>query len=284
MKFVRPILCLVIGGCLGLAGTASPAEKIVQSQWAAAPIRVDGANQEWQDAALLMDKTSKAEYALRNDGESLYILFVFKSLPALSTFEISGMKVYYSLAGKKGKSLGYHFVKKSLSADDLIANIEKGGEVLTEEKKAEIRKQKGYMTYEGVPVDSKKAAGQPAAAEVEPPTFRDKLSPQISVVEFRIPLAYLVEAGAAAAPGASLKLGFEWGGMTAEMRSAYMARMADAGSQARGSGGGDLGDQLGSGYEGGGEGGMGGGMGGRPDPRTRKHTFWIDVKLAAQGS
>ena len=96
-------------------------------------------------------------------------------------------------------------------------------------------------------------------------------------------MARLVEAGAAAAPGAALKLGFEWGGMTAELRSAYMARMADAGSQARGAGGGDLGDQLGGGYEGGGEGGMGGGMGGRPDPRTRKHSFWIDVQLAAQG-
>ena len=211
-------------GSLGIAGAAFPAEKIVQSQWATAPIRIDGANQDWQDAPLLTDKGSKAEYALRNDGEFLYILFVFKSLPALSTYEVSGMKVYYDLPGQKSKSTGFHFVKKSMTADQLIANIEKGGEVLTEEKKAEVRKQKGYMTYEGVPLDPKKAAGQQPGVEVEPATFRDRLSPQVSVVEFRIPLARLVEAGAAAVPGESIKLGFEWGGMTSEMRSAYMAR------------------------------------------------------------
>jgi hypothetical protein len=282
MKTARITLGLIILGFLGLAGTGFPAETIVQSQWAAAPIRVDGANQEWQDAALLLDKGSKAQYALRNDGKFLYILFVFKTLPALSTFEVSGMKVYYSLSGKKDKSMGFHFVKKSMTADELIANIEKGGEVLSDEKKAEVRKQKGYMTYEGVPVDPKKAAGQPAAGEVEPPTFRDKLSPQISIVEFRIPLARLVDGGEVAAPGAALNLGFEWGGMTSEMRSAYMARQADANSQSRGAGGGDLSAQVGGGYEGS-EGAGGGAMGGRPDPRTRKHSFWINVKLAAQG-
>jgi hypothetical protein len=284
MTFSRAIVVgLVIGASLGFAGAAFPAEKAVQSQWATAPVRVDGGNQDWQDAALLSDKGSKAEYALRNDGEFLYILFLFKSPLSLSTYEVSGMRIYYSLAGKKAKGAGFHFVKRSLSADELIAGIEKGGEALTEEKKAEIRKQKGYMTYVGEPIEGKKAAAPAAAGTDEPPTFRDKLSPQLSVVEFRIPLAGLVEAGQTAAAGGALKLGFEWGGMTAEMRSAYMARAADAGSQARGSGGGDLGSQVSGGYEGGGEGGMGGAMGGRPDPRTRKHGFWIDVKLAARG-
>jgi hypothetical protein len=284
MKFSRAtVVGLVIGASLGLAGAAFPAEKAVQSQWSTAPIRVDGVSQDWEGAVLLTDKGSKAEYSLKNDGEFLYILFLFKSPTSLSTYEVSGMKVYYSLAGKKAKGTGFHFIKKSLSADELIANIEKGGEVLTAEKKTEIRKQKGYMTYVGVPVDVNKAPGQAAVEPDEPPTFRDKLSPQLSVVEFRIPLAGLVEAGQAAAAGMALKLGFEWGGMTAEMRSAYMARAADAGSQARGAGGGDLASQVSGDYEGGGEGGMGGAMGGRPDPRTRKHAFWIDVKLAPRG-
>jgi hypothetical protein len=283
MKFARASVCFIILASWGLVGAAFPAEKIVQSQWATTPIRLDGTNQEWQDATLRMDKTSKAEYALRNDGEFLYILFVFKSLPALSTYEMSGMKVYYALAGKKDKSIGFHFIKRSLTADELIANMEKGGQVLTEEKKAEIRKQKGYMTYVGEPIDPEKAAEQLAAGKVELPTFRDRLSPRVSVVEFRIPLARLVEAGATAAPGASIKLGFEWGGMTKEMRSAYMARQASAGAQARGTGGGDFGQQLSDDYQGN-EGAGGSAMGGRPDPRTRKHSFWIDVKLAAQGN
>jgi len=285
MKTHRTLVCLALVGIAALAPSLFSAEKVIPSQWAVAPVRVDGANQEWQDAAIIVDKDSRAEYALRNDDKYLYILFVFKDIPALSTFEMSGMKVYYSFDGKKSKSDGFHFVKKTITGDELIANLEKNGEVLTDEKKVGIRQQKAYMIYEGMPLDPSKPASPQAAGPADPPTFRDKLSQKISVVEFRIPLARLVQAGGAgAAPGSSLKLGFEWGGMTAEMRSAYMARMADSGSQARGQGGGGF-DPAQKGREEGGEGS--GGMEdsiGRPDPRTKKHSFWIDIQLAAKVS
>lgn len=283
MKTHRTLICLFLVGIAALAPSAFSAEKVIESQWAAVPVRIDGANQEWQDASVFVDKGSKAEYALRNDGKYLYILFVFKSIPAMSTYEVSGMKVYYSLAGKKGKGAGFHFVKKTMTADQLIAGMEKNGEVLTDENKTEIRKQKAYMTYEGLPVDPAKAPAPPAGAPADAPTFRDKLSQKLSVVEFRIPLARLVEAGAEAGPGSPIKLGFEWGGMTTEMRSAYMARQAEAGSQARGTGGGDFEAQLGREADESGGGG-GGAMGGRPDPRTKKHSFWVDIKLAAKVS
>jgi hypothetical protein len=281
MNHKHAVLCLALSGLLGFVPAASTAEKTVQSQWAKTPVQIDGLNQEWQGAPFLGDKSSQAEYAIRNDGENLYIVFVFKSLPALSTLEISGMKVYYSLAGKKSKSAGFHFVKKARTADEFIAALEKSGNVLTDEKKAEIRKQKGFLTYEAEPITPKGGASQPPAGEGEHPTFRDKLSRQISVVEFRIPLARLAEAGATAGPGASLKLGFEWGGATAAIRSAQMARQAEAASQSRGTGGGDLSSQLSGNVED--TAGGGGGFGGRPDPLTKKHSFWIDVRLAAQG-
>ncbi|MBE0711763.1 MAG: hypothetical protein IH583_05215, partial [Candidatus Aminicenantes bacterium] len=242
----------------------------------------DGANQEWQDAAIIIEKGSKAEYALRNDDKYLYILFVFKAVPALSTFEMSGMKVYYSFDGKKNKDDGFHFVKKTITGDELIASLEKNGEVLTDEKKAGIRQQKSFMIYEGVPLDPSKPAPPAAAGPADPPTFRDKLSQKLSVVEFRIPLARIVQAGGSvAAPGANLKLGFEWGGMTKEMRSAYMARMADSGSQARGQSGGEFDPAADARDD---AGGSGGPLGGRPDPRTKKHSFWIDIQLAAKVS
>jgi hypothetical protein len=277
-KKILLTLALTASVVLSVSGAAK--DKVVESQWAAAPVRIDGANQEWQDAAIIVEKGSKAEYALRNDDKYLYILFVFKAIPALSTFEVSGMKVYYSFDGKKSKGDGFHFVKKTITADELIANLEKNGEVITDEKKAGIRQQKAYMIYEGMPLDPSKPAPPAAAGPADPPAFRDKLSPKLSVVEFRIPLAKIVQAGGAvAAPGSSLKLGFEWGGMTTAMRSAYMARQAEAGSQARGTGGGDFEAQLGrqADESGGGEGGQ---MGGRPDPRTKKHSFWVDIKLA----
>jgi len=280
MTAKKILLTLALTASVVLSVSGAAKDKVVESQWAAVPVRIDGANPEWQDAAIIVEKGSKAEYALRNDDKYLYILFVFKAIPALSTFEVSGMKVYYSFDGKKSKGDGFHFIKKTITADELIANLEKNGEVITDEKKAGIRQQKAYMIYEGMPLDPSKPAPPAAAGPADPPTFRDKLSPKLSVVEFRIPLAKIVQAGGAvAAPGSSLKLGFEWGGMTTEMRSAYMARQAEAGSQARGTGGGDFEVQLGrqADESGGGEGGQ---MGGRPDPRTKKHSFWVDIKLA----
>lgn len=282
MKTQRMIIGLALAGIAALTPSLFSAEKVIQSQWAAAPVRVDGANQEWQDAAIIIEKGSKAEYALRNDDKYLYILFVFKAIPSLSTFEMSGMKVYYSLDGKKNKDDGFHFVKKTITGDELIASLEKNGEVLTDEKKAGIRQQKSFMIYEGVPLDPSKPAPPAAAGPADPPTFRDKLSQKLSVVEFRIPLARIVQAGGSvAAPGANLKLGFEWGGMTKEMRSAYMARMADSGSQARGQSGGEFDPAADARDD---AGGSGGPLGGRPDPRTKKHSFWIDIQLAAKVS
>jgi hypothetical protein len=281
MKTHRTLICLALVGIAVLAPSLFSAEKVISSQWAAVPVRVDGANQEWQDAAVIVEKGSKAEYALRNDDKYLYILFLFKAVTALSTYEMSGMKVYYSFDGKKSKSDGFHFVKKTITADELIANLEKNGETLTDEKKAGYRQQKAYMIYEGMPLDPSTPAPPGTAGPADPPTFRDKLSQKLSVVEFRIPLARIVQPGAVAAPGASLKLGFEWGGMTPEMRSAYMARMADSGSQARGQGGGEFDPQGGERDD---SGGSGGPMGGRPDPRTKKHSFWVDIQLAAKVS
>ncbi len=290
MKKHGMLICLALFGIAALAPSAFSAVKVIPSQWAAVPVRVDGANQDWQDATMIVDKESRAEYAVRNDDKYLYILFVFKvydlrlgqrvlKVASLSTYEISGMKVFYSFDGKKNKTDGFHFVKKTITADELIASLEKNGEVLTDEKKAGIRQQKAYMIYEGLPLDPSMPAPPVVSGPADPPTFRDQLKRELSVVEFRIPLAYLAKAGAVAAPGASLKLGFEWGGMTKEMRSAYMARMADSGSRA------SQGDVKSTGEdnkwaarEGGG--GEGGPLGGQPNRDTKKYNFWIDVQLA----
>jgi hypothetical protein len=122
--------CLAFAGVAVAVTAAVAAEKVIPSQWAAAPVRVDGANQEWQDAAILVDKTSKAEYALRNDDKYLYILFLFKvvkGVPVLSTYEMSGMKVFFSLDAKKHKDVGFHFVKKTVT---VLGQVGRPGEVV----------------------------------------------------------------------------------------------------------------------------------------------------------
>ena len=86
MKTHRTLVCLALVGIAALAPSVFSAEKVIPSQWAAVPVRIDGANQEWQDAAIIVEKGSKAEYALRNDDKYLYILFVFKALGGSGDF------------------------------------------------------------------------------------------------------------------------------------------------------------------------------------------------------
>jgi hypothetical protein len=269
-----------------------------ESQWAATPVQIDGLDLDWQGTAFMVDKNSKAEYAFKNDGQNLYILFVFKDSVSKSTIDAMGMTVYYNLEGKKKKAEGLHFIRKTISPDELIASLEAKGEDVSEERKAEIRKQPGYILFEGEVLGVKRKSSADAdTVPVDPPTFRasqappPKSQPQqgqpqrgggISMYEYRIPLARNpVIGGIGTEPGKSLKLFFEWGGMTKEMMAVAMTRTAEGSTGARSgsmsteqalSGGSD---NLDTARE---------GMGGlRRNDRAKKHSFWIDVKLAGQG-
>ncbi len=275
---------LLFAGAAVLAGTCLAQDKVVSSQWPDFPVKIDGLSQDWQDATFLTDKKSKAEYAFKNDGENLYILFVFKERESLSTLEASGMAIYYTLDGKKKKGDGLRFVKKNTSAKDLIASLEKKGEVLTEERKAEILKQPGYIFYEGQLVNPpKQALSAPPAGRVDLPTFRNQRQQRVSFFEFRIPLERVAQIGGLGArPGQTVMLGFEWGGMTKEIIAAQMTQSAEAGTRASGRE-----TSIESSISGGDErvdSGSGGPEGMRRNPMARKHSFWVTVKLAGEGS
>ncbi len=285
----------------------------VQSQWASPPIMVDGAMQDWEGTTLAVDKDSKAEYAFKNDDKNLYILFVFKDAAAKSTVDQLGMTVYYNLEGKKKKAEGLHFLRKTMTPDELIASLEAKGEVVTEERKADIRKQPGFIIFEGELI-GRKPSGSADSVPIEPPTFRaqvipppkgqaqqapaqEKTPPQgmrgggapqggpqrggTTVYEFRIPLdKNPVLGGIGTEAGKSLKLFFEWGGMTKEMMAVAMTRTAEGSTSARSGsmsteqalGGGS--DNLDTARE---------SMGGlRRNPNAKKHSFWVDVSLAAK--
>lgn len=103
----------------------------------------------------------------------------------------------------------------------------------------------------------------------------------LTVGEFRIPLARI-----GVQPGQTVKLGFDWGGMTNQILRDMMAGRADQSVAAADRGVSAEGGWRDSSGEGGGEiRGMGGGVGemGR-NPRYKKHAFWIDAKLAAGGN
>lgn len=271
---------MLFAGAAVLAGPCLAQDKAVASVWAEFPVKIDGLSQDWPDATFLTDKKSKAEYAFKNDGANLYILFVFKEPQALSTLESSGMTVYYTLDGKKKKGDGLRFLKRQLSAQDLIASLEEKGEVLTEERKAEILKQPGYVFYEGELVKPPKGTAQEVPpGQIDLPTFRDQRQQKVSFFEFRIPLEKVAQIGGLGAkPGQTVTLGFEWGGMTKEMIAVQMTRTAESSTRASAGAA-----SMESSMQGDERVDSGGSSGVRRNPLARKHSFWVSVKLADEG-
>lgn len=279
MKIKTIALPLALIALLAVAAPVSSKDTVVESIWAALPLTIDGAAQDWDDATPITDKNSNAQYALKNDGKNLYVIMVFRDIMSQSTLAQTGMKIYVSADGKKSKDSGILFHQKPMTADELIASLEAKGEVLSEDRKSELRKQTGYKAFLEEPIVPKKgAAAAGTETKPEPATFRSVQQGQLAIYEFKIPLSRIGQPGGVQ-PGAALKVGFEWGGVTKEIMKNIMADRAASGATARQSAG-----SSDSGFsDSGGEGGGGGpDFNYSRDPRYKKHAFWIDAKLAAQ--
>jgi hypothetical protein len=277
-------LAMTAGMVFSISGAVK--NKVVESMWAPLPVVIDGSVQEWADSTPVIDEASKAEYALRNDGQNLYIILVFKTPISASTVDFTGIKIYFGAEGKKSKNFGILFLKKQITADGLIASLEKKGEALTEERKAEIRKQPTYPIFSETVISPKTAvAPTDPAIKTDPPIFRAASQRRIAIYEFKIPLQRVNHLGAVGAdPGQSVMLGFEWGGMTAQIMKDMMAGRADRSVSA-----GDRGVSSDSGFSdssgdlGGDIRGMGSGVSElRRDARYKKYSFWIEAKLATK--
>jgi len=277
----RRTLVLLTAGLLltALAGQGFAKEKTVESKWTGAAMVIDGLDAEWQGEALNTDDDGMADYALRNDGAHLYLLFVIKDPKFLSSINATGLTVYLSPEGKKSKDHGLRFIRRPVPAEQLIASMEKSGELLTEEKKAEMRAKKFYLVFQCEVIDKnpdKKASGA-EGVPAGPPIYRAMTKDKLLVYECRIPLGGAPQAGGVGiGPGKSLRIGFEWGGMTDEMRKARMAQRAAAESQASAAAT-DMesrltGDLESIDMESGGPSGY--------SRSPKKYSFWADVKLA----
>jgi hypothetical protein len=275
MTVKRCAFGLIIAALIGVSLPAAAKDTVVDSVWAAAPVNVDGAIADWNDVTPATDKGSGGKYALKNDGKDLYIVIVLGDEVARSTIQYTGMKIYLTAGPKKTKDAGVLFLQKTLTPDELIASLEKKGETVTEEKKTEIRKQKSYTVFVEEPLDPKKSdLGD--AAKPEPALFRSTMRGPAGIYEFKIPLSR-IEGGAA--PGAMIKVGFEWGGMTKEIMKNLMAgraSMSTSARQSQGSSDSGFSDQSGEGgYDGPDFSSM------AHDKRNSKHSFWIDTRLAS---
>jgi hypothetical protein len=268
--------------------------QVIDSLWQSDPMTIDGVAQEWETSAPVFDDGSQVQYALRNDGRNLYIIMVFRTPPPgarakvypKSTLDYTGMSIYFASGAKKSKDYGILFQKKEYTADALIASMQKRGQAVTEEQKAEIRKKPTHIVFSEEILKPKKAAA-PAESPVDsdPPMYRQTDKGLLAVCEFRIPLNRVRELGGVGAqPGQQIRIGFEWGGMTSQILRDMLAGRAD-----RSVGASDRATEFRAGTadsmaggEGGDIAGMGGGVGemGR-SPQYKKHAFWIEAKLAS---
>jgi hypothetical protein len=173
-------------------------------------------------------------------------------------------------------------LKKQVTAEELISSLERKSEVLTEERKAEIRKQKFHYLFEADTINTKKGATPlDPAVQNDPPVFATRSQNRTLAYEFRIPLSRVNEPGGIGTePGKTIQVGFEWGGMTSQVMKDMMAGKVAHGIMVDNNLGIDEGmgaeidtaatDPSSGDYH--------------RDPRSRLHSFWVAVKLAAPPS
>jgi hypothetical protein len=276
----------LIGASFLFSSLVSAADNSVVSKWTG-PIRVDGSDLEWASDPINSEKSVDVNYAFRNDDRNLYVLFIFKDPKFLSSIELTGITLYLGPEGKKQKDYGVRFLKKTVNADEIIAIMEKQGPPLTEERKTEIKAKPMYIAFEAAAVNKKGEVIPPSAktADSDNPAFRVVRQESQMVYEFRVPLASreVHPAGIGSGPGKAIKVGFEWGGLTKEMKDAIMSQLGSEGARASnreapGMSSEDVGGERSEAdYE-----------GSSPSltamrnqaKRFPKLSFWVDVKLA----
>jgi hypothetical protein len=251
------VLMLLVFPAAAAAKTAQ-----VQSRWQKTPLKIDGDISDWLAPSFNAEKSVQVDYAFGNDAENLYLIFVFKDQKYLSSLAQTGFTVWFNDQGKKKKTLGVRFQKKTLPAAEVIALMEKKNGPLSEERKKEMLAKPAYNEDRTEPVFKQGPL----------PEFTALAASGRLAFEFRIPIG--PGNGLALSAGKAVMVGFDWGGLTKEMRQERLQR---------------------GGYEGSEEGGLQAGeqeldpegpgqrdSGGLPSLRGPKHyIFWCEATLAA---
>jgi hypothetical protein len=273
MRKGKPVLGLIpIILLIFLPTTSLPAEDIVQSTWAQTGVQVDGQIGDWTGAAVTTQKSAGVDFAFRNDGRDLYAVLIFKDPKFLSSIDMTGLTIYASTTGKKDKDWGVRFQRKAVSGQQLIEYMAKMGQPLPEARQAELKDKEQLILFMATAINKKGEEVFPSGPVegIDLPGFRTGRQDNSIVYELRMPLASreVHPTGLGAEPGKDIKVGFEWGGLTKEMREAMrgQARGTSTGADANRE------DQTTGTY-----------MGTPPTTGPtgpKKYSFWVDVKLA----
>ncbi len=281
-KMVIPVYVIFAVTLMGFS-----AEKMIQSDWTVQPINIDGLSQDWSDINLNLEKKTKVDYAFKNDGEYLYTLFKFNDPSVLSSIQMTGMRLWFNLEGKNKKIYGVRLLTKQITADEYIATIEKRKGPLPEKDKNDIRVNPFYVINKSEVINKKGEPVPQASGSENSSPIRFQVVTQENIVsyEMAVPLKRTTDLspGIGTEPGNIIKVAFEWGGVTKEMREAWMKTRGAGG----GGGGGSPGKiSQGSEGKGGGASSSGAirskGIGtlAALNQRMKQYSFWVEVQLA----
>ena len=274
---------ILIFAAASLALPLAAADKApLESVWTAAPIQIDGQLDEWPEAALQYNKDFEVRYAFKNDANFLYCVFVFDNPRYLSSLEQSGLTFWIN-PEKERRTYGFRFYRKMVTSDQVIEQLEKNGSVLTDQKKAEIKVKPRYLLY-SCDVLNKKGDIIPHRPGTANGTYRVARTQKRMVFEYAIPLTLLTDPDQKPAfdPAKPFHLGFEWGGMTEEMKKQSLTETGDANVQVDNSAAGMTASGSFSGERGEGQEAGGRSVSIEDGIRRRmpkKYDFWIDLKL-----
>lgn len=271
-SFTKTVLLFFMIAMLSFLGFSK--DKGLKSNWTSTPVKIDGFNDDWSGVTLALEKKVKVDYAFKNNAENLYVLFIFKDPKYLSSIGATGMTLWFNFEGKKKKNYGIKFIQKKIPPQALIDRLEKDKGPLPEEEKKRIQANPSYLVND-TEIINKKAKSSPQPSEKKEgkaAAFRFMKQESAMVFEFAIPLKNIADLGSGMEikPGDKVKVGFEWGGVTKEMKAAIKQRSA-ALERSRTSST-DPSDNLAS------SGRSSVPMGVLSGPK--KHDFWIDLQLA----
>jgi len=270
--FARTFLLSLVILAVCFAGFSE--EKAVESMWVGSSLSIDGKDDDWAGDTLNFEKKFEVDYAFRNDADNLYVLFIFKDPVYQSTIKDTGMTLWINTEGKKKKKYGIHFNTRRVTAEGIISLLEKQQGPLPEAEKNNIRSKPFYFFYQGDVKDKKGKILTPTAlgGELAAPLFRAQEKQKMMVYELVMSLRILEKLSAKhkMEPGKTVKVGFEWGGLTERMKAQRMARLeqrlareserrAQEGESQR-TGGSSADARLSKG--------------------PKKYSFWVDVELA----
>lgn len=276
MKHLKPLYILI--AVLVAAVPYFAKDKIIESKWTAMPLQIDGQTAEWAQDVLETSKSEQVSYAFKNDANHLYVLFIFNESKTLSSISATGMTFWINTEGKEKKNYGMRFYPRTISGEQLVQEVEKKGETIPEEKKQELLKSKSPFRLFACDAINKKGEIIPHPGKGMA-TFRTGRVEKNTVYEFVIPITFINDPASTTPFDVvkPFKLGFEWGGMTDEMKKAQAANLGDQGARASTSEA-NLESQLRE--------GEGGGFR-TPDSsltgmrsKFKRHEIWIDLKIA----